>query len=155
MSTTMTAREILDSLLGYLGFVFEIEEQERDGHLVLQVITHEGDRLIGHHNQVLDDLQFLLNRILLARESSAPRVIVDVDHHRAMRDDALAAKVRHLADAVKSGGRPLQTEPLNSYDRYIVHNVFKDDPDLMTWSPKDDAKLKRITIKFRKKDSAA
>ena len=152
MSHTMTAREILDSMLGYLGFVFEIEEQERDGHLVLQVITHEGDRLIGHREQTLDDMQYLLNRILQTREQGSPRVIVDVDHHRAMRDDALVTKVRQLAEAVKSGGRPLQTEPLNSYDRYIVHNTFKDDPDLMTWSPQDDAKLKRITIKFRKKN---
>ena len=148
----MTAREILDSMLGYLGFVFEIEEQERDGHLVLQIITHEADRLIGPREQTLDDMQYLLNRILQTREHGAPRVIVDVDHHRAMRDDALVAKVRHLAEAVKSGGRPLQTEPLNSYDRYIVHNTFKDDPELMTWSPQDDAKLKRITIKFRKKN---
>lgn len=152
MSNTMTAREILDSMLGYLGFVFEIEEQERDGHLVLQIITHEADRLIGSREQTLDDMQYLLNRILQNREHGSPRVIVDVDHHRAMRDDALVAKVRHLADAVKSGGRPLQTEPLNSYDRYIVHNAFKDDPELMTWSPQDDAKLKRITIKFRKKN---
>jgi spoIIIJ-associated protein len=59
--------------------------------------------------------------------------------------------VRHLAEAVKSTGRPLQTEPLNSYDRFVVHNVFKDDPDVMTWSPPDDAKLKRITIRLRKK----
>ena len=152
MSNTMTAREILDSMLGYLGFVFEIEEQERDGHLVLQIITHEADRLIGRRGQTLDDLQFLVNRLLQAVDPKAPRVVVDVDHHRAMRDDALVVKMRHLAEAVKSTDRPLQTEPLNSYDRYIVHNVFKDDPELMTWSPQDDAKLKRITIKFRKKN---
>lgn len=153
MSSNLSPREILDTMLGYLGFVFEIEEQERDGHKVLQVFTHEADRLIGRREQTLDDLQFLLNRILQAGNPKAPRVVVDVDHHRAMRDDALVAKVRHLAEAVKSTGRPLQTEPLNSYDRYVVHNVFKDDPDLMTWSPPDDAKLKRITIRLRKKNS--
>ncbi len=43
----LTPREVLDTILGYLGFVFEIEEQERDGHLVLQILTHEADRLIG------------------------------------------------------------------------------------------------------------
>ena len=149
MSNTLTPREILDSMLGYLGFVFEIEEQERDGHLVLQVLTHEADRLVGSHEQTLDDLQFLLNRILQTRDHSAQRVIVDVDHYRAMRDDVLGSKMRHLAEAVKSTGRPIQTDPLNSYDRYIVHNVFKDDPDVMTWSPRDEAKLKRITIKPR------
>ncbi|HEY5705699.1 MAG TPA: R3H domain-containing nucleic acid-binding protein [Terrimicrobiaceae bacterium] len=153
MSSNLSPREILDTMLGYLGFVFEIEEQERDGHKVLQIFTHEADRLIGRREQTLDDLQFLLNRILQASNPKAPRVVVDVDHHRAMRDDALVAKVRHLAEAVKSTGRPLQTEPLNSYDRYVVHNAFKDDPDLMTWSPPDDAKLKRITIRARKKTS--
>ncbi len=151
MSSNLTPREILDTMLGYLGFVFEIEEQERDGHKVLQIFTHEADRLIGRREQTLDDLQFLLNRILQSGNPKAARVVVDVDHHRAMRDDALIAKVRHLAEAVKSTGRPLLTEPLNSYDRFVVHNVFKDDPDVMTWSPPDDAKLKRITIRLRKK----
>jgi spoIIIJ-associated protein len=136
-------------MLGYLGFVFEIEEQERDGHLVLQVLTHEADALIGRRDQTLDDLQFLLNRVLQAKDPKAPRVIVDVDHHRAMRDDALIAKVRQLAESAKSTGRAFQTDPLNSYDRYIVHNAFKDDPDVMTSSPPDDARVKRITIKPR------
>ncbi len=152
MSGKLSPREILDTMLGYLGFVFEIEEQERGGHKVLQIFTHEAERLIGRREQTLDDLQFLLNRILQASDPKASRVVVDVDHHRAMRDDALVAKVRHLAGAVKSTGRPLQTEPLNSYDRFVVHNVFKDDPDVMTWSPQDDAKLKRITIRLRKKN---
>ena len=152
MSGKLSPREILDTMLGYLGFVFEIEEQERDGHKVLQIFTHEAEKLIGRREQTLDDLQFLLNRILQAGDAKAARVVVDVDHHRAMRDDALVAKVRHLAEAVKSTGRPLQTEPLNSYDRFVVHNVFKDDPDVMTWSPPDDAKIKRITIRLRKKN---
>lgn len=147
--SNQTPREILDTMLGYLGFVFEIEEQERDGHLVLQVLTHEADALIGRRDQTLDDLQFLLNRVLQAKDPKAPRVIVDVDHHRAMRDDALVAKVRQLADTARATGRAFQTDPLNSYDRYIVHNAFKDDPHVMTWSPPDDARVKRITIKPR------
>jgi spoIIIJ-associated protein len=146
----LTPREVLDTILGYLGFVFEIEEQERDGHLVLQIFTHEAERLIGPRDQTLDDLQFLVNRVLQSRDQKAQRVIVDVDHHRTMRDDALVAKMRHLAEAVKSTGRPILTDPLNSYDRYVVHNAFKDDPDFATSSPPDDAKLKRITIKLRK-----
>lgn len=146
---TLTARETLDTLLGYLGFVFEIEEQERDGHRVLQIITSESEALIGPRGQTLDDLQFLLNRILLCGDPKAPRVVVDVDHHRAMRDDALITKMQQLAEAVKSTGHSLQTEPLNSYDRFIVHNAFKDDPEVTTSSPKDAAKVKRITIKLR------
>jgi spoIIIJ-associated protein len=153
MSTTLNARDLLDTMLGYLGFVFEIEEQERDGHLVLQIYTHEADRLIGKRDQVMDDLQYLLNRMLQTADPKARRVIVDVEHHRAMRDDALVEKMRHLAEAVKTTGRPIQTEPLNSYDRYVVHNVFKDDPEVATWSPQDDARVKRITLRLRKKNA--
>ena len=150
-----TPKEILDSILGYLGFAFEIEEQERDGHPVLQIYTHEGALLIGRHDQTLDDIQYLVNRLILAGDPAGPRVTVDVEHHRDMRDDALIQKVQHLADAVRNSGRPIQTEPLNSYDRRIVHNAFKDDPAVTTWSPPDDARVKRITLRPRKKDASA
>lgn len=143
--------EILDTILGYLGFVVRIEEQQRDGHPVLQIYTHEAPMLIGHRDQTLEDLQYLVNRVLHARDPDAPRVIIDVEHHRDMRDDSLVQKVQTLADIVRGSGRPLQTEPLNSYDRRIVHNAFVADPDIMTWSPKDNARLKRITLRQRPK----
>lgn len=146
--------EVLDTMLGYLGFVTEIQEQERDGNLVLQVFTHEPEHLIGRRGQVLDDLQYLVNRVLAAQEPPGPRVIVDVEHYRAMRDDALVEKVRHLAEIVRMTGRSLQTDPLNSYDRRIVHNVFKDDAEVMTWSPKNDSRVKQITLRLRHKSAS-
>ena len=146
-----TPPEVLDTILGYLGFVVEIQEQQRDGNRVLQILTHEPERLIGHHDAVLDDLQHLVNRVLAAQNPPGQRIIVDVEHYRAMRDDALVEKVRHLAQAVRATGHSLQTDPLNSYDRRIVHNAFKDDPDICTWSPQDDARVKRITLKTRPK----
>ena len=146
---SQTPVEVLDTILGYLGFAVEIEEQERYGNRVLQILTHEPERLIGRRDEVIDDLQYLVNRVLASQEPPGERVIVDVEHHRAMRDDALVEKVRHLAQAVRSTGCPIQTEPLNSYDRRIVHNAFKDDPQIATWSPQDDARVKRITIKPR------
>jgi spoIIIJ-associated protein len=97
----------------------------------------------------MDDLQYLVNRILTSQNPPGARIIVDVQHYRSMRDDALVAKVRQLASAVRASGRPMQTAPLNSYDRRIVHNAFKDDPELVTWSPPDDARVKRITIRKR------
>ena len=146
-----TPREILDTILGYLGFAFDIQEQERDGHAVLQVYTRDADLLIGRHEQTLEDLQFLVNRLLLAGDPSAPRVIVDVEHHRDIREHGLVQKVQHLAEAVRNGSRPLQTELMNAYDRRIVHHPFKDDPLITTWSPPEEARMKRITLRLRKK----
>ena len=141
--------EILDTILGYLGFVATIELEEHEGTPVLQILTHEPQRLIGRREEVMEDLQHLVNRLLLAQNPPAPRVIVDVQHHRAMRDDTLVSKVKQLANVVRATGRPMQTAPLNSYDRRIVHNLFKDDAEIATWSPPDEARLKRITIRKR------
>jgi spoIIIJ-associated protein len=144
-----TSVEILDTLLGYLGFVAEVKEEQNDGTTTLQILTNETDRLIGRREEVMDDLQYLVNRILAAQNPPGVRVIVDVQHYRSMRDDALVSKVRQLAAAVRASGRPMQTAPLNSYDRRIVHNAFKDDPEITTWSPPDEARVKRITIRKR------
>ena len=141
--------EILDTILGYLGFVATIEHEDHDGTPVLQILTHEPQRLIGRREEVMEDLQHLVNRLLLAQNPPAPRVNVDVQHHRAMRDDELVSKVKQLANVVRATGRPMQTVPLNSYDRRIVHNLFKDDAEIATWSPPDEARLKRITIRKR------
>jgi spoIIIJ-associated protein len=141
--------EILDTILGYLGFVATIELEEHEGTTVLQILTHEPQRLIGRREEVMEDLQHLVNRLLLAQNPPAPRVIVDVQHHRAMRDDALVSKVKQLANVVHATGRPMQTLPLNSYDRRIVHNLFKDDSEIQTWSPPEEDRLKRITIRKR------
>jgi spoIIIJ-associated protein len=146
----MEPREILDTMLGYLGFVAEIQEVETESGRQLQVFTAESDALIGREGEVLEDLQFLLNRILQAKDRNAPKIQVDVAHWRAMRDDRLRSRIRQIADTVRISGRPVKLEPMNSYDRRIVHNTLKDDPDVMSFSPSDDARIKRITIQRRK-----
>jgi spoIIIJ-associated protein len=72
--------------------------------------------------------------------------VVDCEHYRSMRDDRIVQRVRELAERVRASGRSLQLEPMNSYERRIVHNAFKDDPDVATWSPNDSARIKQITL---------
>jgi spoIIIJ-associated protein len=147
----MNARETLDTMLGYLGFVCRIDESENEtGGLLLQVHTPEAERLIGRRGETLEQIQYLLNRLLQLEDNSAGRVQVDIEHYRQMREDELVTRVRHIADGVRSTGHPVQLEPMNSYQRHIVHNAFKDDPEVMTWSPQDEARLKRITLRLRR-----
>ncbi|MHA3775536.1 Jag family protein [Verrucomicrobiota bacterium sgz303538] len=146
---SLNPRESLDNMLGLLGFICEIEETETEHGISLQVYSSEKDRLIGRNGALLDDIQLLLNRMLQAKDKNAPRVQVDIEHYRSMKDDGLTQRVRQLADVVRQTGRPYQLEPMNAYERRIVHNTFKDDPEIMTWSPPDDARLKRITLRKR------
>ena len=156
--TKMTPKELLDTMLGYLGFVVEIAEmQSEGGNLTLQIYTEESRRLIGRDGEMLDAIQFLLNRLLQAKNKDAQKVIVDCEHYRSMREDRIVQRVRELAERVRITGRSLQLEPMNSYQRRIVHNAFKDDPDVATWSPSDSARIKQITLLKRqpKKEPAS
>ena len=145
--------EILDTMLGYLGFVCEFKTSENEKGLSIQVYTPESERLIGRHGETLEDIQFLLNRILQAQNKRALRVYLDIEHFRQMRDDDLLSRVKDIGNLVRQTGRAYHLDPMNSYDRRIVHNAFKDDPDIETCSPPDDARIKRITLRRRSRNT--
>ena len=154
----MTPKELLDTILGFLGFVVQIETSQNEaGNLVLQIYTEESGRLIGRDGETLEAIQFLLNRLLQTRDKDAAKVVVDSEMYRSMREDRIVQRVRELAERVRITGRSLQLEPMNSYERRLVHNAFKDDPEIATWSPSDSARIKQITLLKRepKKDGAA
>jgi spoIIIJ-associated protein len=143
----MTPKELLDTLLGFLGFVVQIEEMQNEaGNLVLQIYTEESRRIIGRDGETLEAIQFLLNRLIQAKDKDTAKVMVDCEHYRSMREDRIVQRVRELAERVRITGRSLQLEPMNSYERRIVHNAFKDDPEVATWSPSDSARIKQITL---------
>ena len=143
----MTPKELLDTILGYLGFVVQIDEtQGEGGNPKLQIYMEESQQLIGRDGETLEAIQFLLNRLIQSKDRDAPKVVVDCEHYRSMREDRIVQRVRELAERVRISGRSLQLEPMNSYERRIVHNAFKDDPDVATWSPSDSARIKQITL---------
>jgi spoIIIJ-associated protein len=148
----MTPKELLDTILGYLGFVVQIDEMQGEaGNLILQIYMEESHTLIGSDGETLEALQFLLNRLIQAKDREAPKVTVDCEHYRSMRDDRVVQRVKALAERVRASGRSLQLEPMNSYERRIIHNAFKDDPDVATWSPSDSARIKQITLVKRQR----
>ncbi len=130
-------------------------ERSEAGNLTLQIYTEESAPLIGRDGETLEAIQFLLNRLIQRKIKDAEKVIVDCEHYRSMREDKIVQRVRELAERVRISGRSLQLEPMNSYERRIVHNAFKDDPDVATWSPSDSARIKQITLLKRQKREAA
>ncbi len=146
MTPEETARKILDTMLGHLGIPAEVDLESCEEGLCLQIRSPESKLLIGRDGERLDDLQYLVNRILHKHVAKSPRVRVDCEHFRAMREDNLRAEVREVAARVKSSGRPFEFRPLNAYYRRIVHNVLIEDPAVESHSPDGDSRLKRITI---------
>lgn len=152
MNALEQSRQILENMLGYLGFYVTVEEDPNspDGP-TLQILTDEADALIGKRGEVLDDIQYLVNRLLLRRVTDAPRIRVDVEYYRSMREDKMLERARELAEQVRAGGRPVALPPMNSYYRRLIHNAFVNDPDVVTESAKGEQRFKRVTLKKRAK----
>jgi spoIIIJ-associated protein len=116
---------------------------------VLNIHSRESGRLIGRDGQVLEDLQYLLNRVLNRSEEGVANVIVDVDGYRQKEKQDFLGRIREMAEEVRRTGQPLVLEPMNSFDRRLVHQAFADDPDIATQSEEGAARLKQVTLSLR------
>lgn len=146
-----TAQEVLDSMLGYLGFAATVD-LDRDAGILNIATTSDAKLLIGHHGERLEEIEFLTNRIVQDRIPDAPRFKIDIDSYRAARDYQMIEEAEAAAARVIASGGSLKLSPMNSYQRRLVHNHFKDHPEVETWSPQDSARLKRITIRRKNSD---
>jgi spoIIIJ-associated protein len=147
----MDARQKLEELLGHLGFPARVEEQSTDNGLVLNIVADGAGRLIGRQGSTLAALQFLLNRLVFQARPDAPHVTLDVGGYRAQAREELLRRARDAAARVRASGDPLELEPMNPYDRRIVHQALKDDPDVETRSIEmdDGGDLKVIQLRPR------
>jgi spoIIIJ-associated protein len=128
------AKATLEKVLELLGFPAAVEEHQIEDGLLLDIKSDDAGRLIGRQGQTLSDLQYIVNRLLFQQDQSAPRVTVDVGGYRTQARDALIKKAKDAAEKVRRFGDIVELEPLNSFERRIVHQAIKDDPDIETHS---------------------
>jgi spoIIIJ-associated protein len=136
----------LEQLLQLLGFTGTIEEHHFDEGLLLEIQTDDPGRLIGRQGQTLTSLQYVLNRLLFRQDSTAPKVTVDVGGYRTQARDALIKKALEAAEKVRRWGDIVELEPMNAFDRRIVHNALKDDPGVETHSVEVEGTKKKAIL---------
>jgi spoIIIJ-associated protein len=138
--------ETLQQILRHLGFDAQVEQHQLDDGMMLDVKADDAGRLIGRQGQTLADLQYILNRILFQQDETAPKVMVDVGGYRAQARDALVKKAQEAAEKVRRWGDVVELEPMNAFDRRIVHNTLKDDPDITTQSVEVEGTNKKVIL---------
>lgn len=140
------AEKALRRILSPLGYQYTLETEEGDDGLTLMIASPDARYLIGEDGDRLDDLQYLVNRLVQAEQVDAPRVRVDCDHYRERAEAKLLRRARSRAERVLRTGIPLRMEPLNAYQRRLVHNDLATIPGIKTSSEETDSRFKRITI---------
>jgi spoIIIJ-associated protein len=114
--------------------------------LLLDVKTDDAGRLIGRQGQTLGDLQYLTNRILFQQDMNSPKVTVDIGGYRLQAREILIKKAKDAAEKVRRWGDAVELEPMGAFDRRIVHQALREDPDVETHSVEVDGTDKKALI---------
>lgn len=107
---------------------------DEDGALYVDMKGDNMGILIGKRGQTLDSLQYLANRVANKHQSDYVRVKLDTENYRARREETLKHLAKNIAHKVKRNRRPVILEPMNPYERRIIHSTLQSDPYVTTHS---------------------
>ncbi len=136
----------LAKLLELLGFPATVEEHKLEEGWLFDIKTEDAGRLIGRQGQTLADLQYITNRLLFQQDPNAPKLTLDIGGYRAQAREALVRKAKEAAEKVRRWGDVVELEPMNAFDRRIVHQALRDDPGVETHSVEVDGTDKKAVL---------
>ena len=120
------AADFLEELLGLMGIEAVAEPTLEGSHMYVDIEGDDEDDLallIGRHGQTLDAIQELMRLVVGRRLDERVRVIVDVEDYRKRREQRLGSRAQDLAQKVLRTGREEELEPMNPYERKLVHDA--------------------------------
>lgn len=118
---------------------------DEDGALSIDMAGEDMGILIGKRGQTLDSLQYLTNRVANKMQDGYVRVKLDTENYRARRKETLENLAKSLAHKVKKTRRPVSLEPMNPYERRIIHSVLQADKYVSTHSEGEEP-YRRVVI---------
>ena len=128
-------RAFLSGLLAQMGVQADIVLSPRTENGIL--VTLEGQKLgalIGHRGETLDAIQQLTNYSVNRGRAHRVRVHIDAENYRAKREESLRRLANKVAMKVVKYRRNITLEPMNAYERHVIHETLQDTPDVITYS---------------------
>ncbi len=135
-----------------MGDVKVTSKVDEEGALAINVEGENMGILIGKRGQTLDSLQYLANRVANKNQSGYVRVKLDTENYRSRRKDTLENLARNIASKVKKTRRTVSLEPMNPYERRIIHSTLQADPAVATHSEGEEPYRKVVVTYVRNRD---
>ena len=137
--TIKAVEQFLKDTLKAMDMEVEITSSiDGDGALYVDMKGERMGILIGKRGQTLDALQYLANRVANKHQAGYVRVKLDTENYRARREETLKHLAKNIAHKVKRNRRPVVLEPMNPYERRIIHSALQSDPYVTTHSEGED-----------------
>ncbi|MBQ9388462.1 MAG: protein jag [Lachnospiraceae bacterium] len=135
-SLEAVAKEFLTGVFKTMDMEVEIESEydEVEKEMSLNLIGDDMGILIGKRGQTLDSIQYLTSLVVNKGEEEYIRVKVDIENYRERREETLVNLAKNLAHKVKRTHREVELEPMNPYERRVIHSTLQGDKYVVTRS---------------------
>ena len=148
--TIKAVEEFVQDTLKAMNMDVEITSSiDEDGALCVDMKGEHMGILIGKRGQTLDALQYLANRVANKHQDGYVRVKLDTENYRARREETLKHLAKNIAHKVKRNRRPVALEPMNPYERRIIHSALQSDPYVTTHSEGEEP-YRKVVVTLKK-----
>ena len=150
-SVADNAKEFLKEVFDAMNIVvvIDVKYDEENRNIDIELSGDEMGVLIGKRGQTLDSLQYLVSLVVNKDEDEYIRVKVDTEDYRKRRKETLENLAKNIAYKVKRTKRPVSLEPMNPYERRIIHSALQNDKYVTTHSEGEEP-FRRVVVTLKK-----
>ena len=145
-------KEFIDGIISKLNINCEANVTENDEEYKVDLVGPDAHILIGYRGDVLDSIQYLTLLLINKNGENKKRLVIDGENYRAKREATLSKLAKSLAFQVSKSGRAKQLEPMNPFERRIIHSALANDKFVTTESEGEEPN-RYVVIKPVKKNS--
>lgn len=150
LSTVKKAEGFLNDLLEKMGVTAKASAIETDDGISIVIDGDSTGVLIGRRGETLDALQYLTSLIVNKDKEDYSRVFVDTENYRKKREETLIRLANRIANKVEKTGKRAVLEPMNPYERRVLHATLQKNPNVETISEGEEP-FRRVIIKKKRK----
>jgi spoIIIJ-associated protein len=147
------AEQFLQGLFSTIDVDIETRTAEEEDKIYLEIISDRAGMIIGKRGRTLEALQLLVNIVMNKGEDQWKKIILDIENYRDKREATLQDLARKVAKKVKSSGKAQFLEPMNPFERRVIHMALQDDMHVETKS-EGSGNLKRVKVFLKKRKSS-
>ena len=144
------ARKFIYNILKSMELDAEIDIIEEDDTLKINLSGKKMGLIIGYRGETLDSIQYLVSLVVNKNhELPHKKVILDTENYRSKREETLKGVAVKTAARVKKTRKSFKLEPMNPYERRIIHSALQKNPDVNTFSEGEEP-FRRVVIELKK-----
>lgn len=144
------AKKFLNDVLTQMNVNAEIDVEETNDSVKINLTGPKMGTIIGYRGETLDSLQYLTSLVVnKVKEDKYKRVVLDTENYRQKREETLKRLANKIAYKVRKSGRSLKLEPMNPYERRVIHSELQNNKFVKTLSEGEEP-YRRVVVELKK-----